>query len=205
MRRIILVRHGESEWNRTGRIQGQTDIPLTENGRQQARVIGRFLADKLDVSTLNIYVSPMKRAQQTAQIIAHAMIFKIEDITIDHRLNDFDVGDVAGTSGWDQVAIDHPDIAWARLNNPLGFRCPNGESGSQFWQRLENFLLQNADPDRTHLIVSHGVANKFIRSIRRNLTGAEIIALGEGQDTVYELINDQETEHQILEWELLNE
>ena len=67
---IYLVRHGESEWNREGRIQGQFNSPLTEFGVAQAKAISSFLSDHLSYDQIQIYSSPLGRAQQTAEIIA---------------------------------------------------------------------------------------------------------------------------------------
>lgn len=194
MKRLLLVRHGESEWNRAGRIQGQTDTPLTELGFAQARKTGRFLTQHLAAVDYHIHASPMLRARQTAEVIAAALGFAASDIDVDARINDFDVGDIAGTRGWEQVAIEHPELAWLRLNDPLRFHPPGGESGADFWRRLADFIEQ-PDDGLIHLIVSHGVVNKFIRSIRRDLHGAAIIALGESQDSVFELDGTREIEH----------
>lgn len=65
--RLILVRHGESEWNKIGRYQGQEDAPLSELGQQQAQALAqRLKREKLDV----IYASPLQRANNTARAIA---------------------------------------------------------------------------------------------------------------------------------------
>ena len=194
MKHLLLVRHGESEWNQLGRIQGQTDIPLAQTGILQAQKIGGFLAKKQLSDKIVMHCSPMQRAVKTAQIIARAIEFNENNLQIDERLNDFNLGDIAGTYGWDQVAIDHPELARLRLTDPLNFHPPGGESGTDFRNRLTDFLDQPED-GKIHLIVGHGVANKFIRSIRLGLPGADIISLGESQQSVYELEDNHETEH----------
>lgn len=197
MKRLLLVRHGESEWNRLGRIQGQTDTPLTDLGFAQAERIGAFLAPRLSAARFRIWVSPMLRARQTADVIATATTYPPGEIRVDERINDFNVGAIAGTPGWERVARDHPRLAWLRLNDPLNFHPPGGESGADFRRRLADFLDQPDDGDLVHLVVSHGVVNKFLRSIRRDLHGADIIALGESQDSVFELDGTRETEHRL--------
>ncbi len=102
-----------------------------------------------------------------------------------------------GSFGWDEVAISHPELAYLRLNDPLNFHPPGGESGADFRRRLANFLQQPDAGELTHLVVGHGVANKFIRSISLDLHGADIIALGESQATVYELTDGREIEHAV--------
>ena len=108
---IYLVRHGESEWNREGRIQGQFNSPLTEFGVAQAKAISSFLSDHLSYDQIQIYSSPLGRAQQTAEIIAEGINQSVESIVIEPRLNDFNLGEIAGTYGWDKVAELYPELA----------------------------------------------------------------------------------------------
>ena len=194
MTALILVRHGESEWNREGRVQGQFDSPLTEMGVVQAKSVSRYLSGVLLNQPLRIHTSPLERASETASIIAEKLQYPKEKIIIEERLNDFNLGVVAGTYGWDKVAEMYPDLARMRLQDPLRFHPPGGECGTDFEARLRSFLDDLQDDGITKLLVSHGIVNKFIRGIRRNLKGEEIIALGESQDTIYCLDHEQEKE-----------
>ena len=194
MTALILVRHGESEWNREGRVQGQFDSPLTETGVVQAKSVSRYLSGVLLNQPLKIYTSPLERASETASIIAEELQYPKEKIIIEQRLNDFNLGVIAGTYGWQKVAEMYPDLARMRLQDPLRFHPPGGECGADFEARLRSFLDDLQDDGITNLLVSHGIVNKFIRGIRRNLKGEEIIALGESQDTIYCLDHEQEKE-----------
>ena len=194
MTALILVRHGESEWNREGRVQGQFDSPLTEMGVVQAKSVSRYLSGVLLKESLRIYTSPLERASETASIIAEELQYPKEKIIIEQRLNDFNLGVIAGTYGWEKVAEMYPDLARMRLQDPLRFHPPGGECGADFEARLRSFLDDLQDDGITKLLVSHGIVNKFIRGIRRNLKGEEIIALGESQDTIYCLDHEQEKE-----------
>ena len=194
MTALILVRHGESEWNREGRVQGQFDSPLTEMGVVQAKSVSRYLSGVLLNQPLRIYTSPLERASETASIIAEELQYPKEKIIIEQRLNDFNLGVIAGTYGWQKVAEMYPDLARMRLQDPLRFHPPGGECGADFEARLRSFLDDLQDDGITKLLVSHGIVNKFIRGIRRNLKGEEIIALGESQDTIYCLDYEQEKE-----------
>ncbi len=158
-----------------------------------------YNAPRLQDSKLHKHVSPILRAPLTASIIARKIGYPEERIIVDQRLNDFHIGEIAGTHGWEQVAIEQPELARLRLRDPLNFHPVGGESGREFWDRLADFLDQPDDDNTMHLVVSHGVVNKFIRAIKWNLQGADIIAQGESQHSVFELIGDREIEHRIEE------
>ncbi len=192
MNTLLLVRHGQSEWNLEGKIQGQQDSPLTPLGVTQAAAVGACLSLHLRDVSFTMYASPLSRARETAFIIADKLQRAPSDVIVDERLNDFNLGDITGTRGWDEVARRYPEIAWHRLNDPYRFHPPNGESGADVAARLRAFLAE-IDAGSVTLIVCHGVINKFIRSIRRDITGADIIALDESQSAVYKLEGARES------------
>ena len=201
---LYLVRHGESEWNRIGRIQGRRESPLTGTGRAQAAALGRMLRAVLPDPGIDIVASPLQRAFETATIIAGALgraprraaprRAAAGDMRTDERITDFDVGILAGYPGWDAVAADYPELARLRLEDPVRFRPPGGESGAAVLARARDFLDERKATGRDTLVVGHGVINKFIRAAARGITGAGIIALGEDQETVYRLDGAVETE-----------
>ena len=191
---LYLVRHGQSEWNRIGRIQGRSESPLTELGRQQAAALGRMLGSILPDSGIDIVASPLSRAFETATIIAGELGRAAGDVRTDDRINDFDVGVLAGYPGWDAVASDYPELARLRLEDPIHFQPPGGESGADVLARARAFLAARQAAERDALVVCHGVINKFIRAAARGIAGGDIIALGEDQDVVYRLDGVAETE-----------
>ncbi len=105
---IVLVRHGETDWNREHRFQGHADIPLNEAGRVQARELAERFVDE-PVSA--IYTSPLRRADETARIIAARLELEARPF---EALREIDVG------GWEGLTIDevrsrHPersDVSW---------------------------------------------------------------------------------------------
>ena len=191
---LYLVRHGQSEWNRIGRIQGRSESPLTERGREQAVALGRMLRKVLPDPGIDIVASPLGRAFETATIIAGELGRAASDVRIDERITDFDIGVLAGYPGWDTVAADHPELARLRLENPIHFQPPGGESGASVLARARDFLAAREAAGRDTLVVGHGVINKFIRAAARGITGGDIIALGEDQDVVYRLHGATENE-----------
>ena len=197
MTTLILVRHGESEWNRAGRIQGQVNSPLTDLGINQAKAIRDYLSGFLLNQELEIYTSPLDRAIQTAEIIAQGIDHPSSKIIIEERLNDFNVGEISGTFGWDKVAEIFPEQAQLRLQDPMRFHPSGGESGAEFEARLRSLLEDLMDEGSLKLMVSHGIVNKFIRGILKNLSGKEMVELGESQNTLYRLEQGEETEIKI--------
>lgn len=197
MTTLILVRHGESEWNRAGRIQGQVNSPLTDLGINQAKAIREYLSGILLNQQLEIYTSPLDRALQTAEIIAQGIDYPSRKIIIEERLNDFNVGEISGTFGWDKVAEIFPEQAQLRLQDPMRFHPSGGESGAEFEARLRSLLEDLMDDGTLKLMVSHGIVNKFIRGILKNLSGKEMVELGESQNTIYRLEQGEETEIKI--------
>ena len=198
MTALILVRHGESEWNRTGRIQGQVNSPLTDLGINQAKAIRVYLSRILINQELEIYTSPLDRALQTAEIIAQGIDYPSRKIIIEERLNDFNLGEISGTFGWDKVAEIFPEQAQLRLQDPMRFHPSGGESGAEFEARLRSLLEDLMDDGTLKLMVSHGIVNKFIRGILKNLSGKEMVELGESQNTIYRREQGEETEIKIL-------
>ena len=197
MTTLILVRHGESEWNRAGRIQGQVNSPLTDLGINQAKAIRDYLSGILLNQQLEIYTSPLDRALQTAEIIAQGIEYPSRKIIIEERLNDFNLGEISGTFGWDKVAEIFPEQAQLRLQDPMRFHPSGGESGAEFEARLRSLLEDLKDDGTLKLMVSHGIVNKFIRGILKNLSGKEMVELGESQNTIYRLEEGEETEIKI--------
>lgn len=194
---LILVRHGESEWNRAGRIQGQVNSPLTDLGISQAIAISDYLSGIFLNQELEIYSSPLERAIQTAEIIAKGIDCLSSEVMIDERLNDFNLGEISGTYGWDKVAEIFPEQAQLRLQDPMRFHPSGGESGAEFEARLRSLMEDLKGEDTTKLLVSHGIVNKFIRGIYKNISGKEMINLGESQNTIYCLEHGDETEIKI--------
>jgi phosphoserine phosphatase len=131
--RLILVRHGESAWNRIGRYQGQQDAPLSDLGLRQAEALAaRLSSEKLDA----IYSSPLQRAHRTAQAIAthHPQLA----IRQDAALMEINHGDWEGLFAAD-VRERYPDALEEWRTFPTRSQMPNGESFSNILKRTLNF------------------------------------------------------------------
>lgn len=157
MARLILIRHGQTEWNRLGRYQGQSDIELNETGLKQAQQASeRLAAEKIDT----IYCSDLKRARKTAEIIAskHNVV---DAIQVSPLLREMNFGDYEGLT-FDQMdpkfqLIFSADPSW-RSSGP-NVRAPNGESIADLSARVEQFIQQiveHRSQEDTILIAAHG-------------------------------------------------
>lgn len=144
---IYLIRHGETAWNRAGRWQGHADIPLTDEGRQQAGALARRLRDE-GVRLDHIYASDLSRAFETAQILAQALTMPL------HPLPDLREIDVGGWSGLTRAEI----IGRFPGAFQTVFHAPDGETTDAFGVRVSGALLRLAEqhPGECLAIVSHG-------------------------------------------------
>ncbi len=122
MRRILLLaRHGQTEWNQQHRIQGWTDLPLTDYGRQQAERLAETLRS-YDVQ--RVFASDLRRARETAEIVAQILGIPM---VLDHRLREVRRGELEGyVAGI--AALEYPEFFEAWRQDFYHARPPGGES-----------------------------------------------------------------------------
>jgi probable phosphoglycerate mutase len=148
--RLILLRHGETEWSLSGQHTGRTDIDLTENGREQAKLAGITL-ERLALKNPLVVSSPRRRALVTAELAGLA----VDEIS--PLLAEWDYGDYEGLTTHD-IRTETPGwLLWT-------YGCPGGESVDQVSMRADQALTLALDhlPDRDVVFVSHG---HFSRSV----------------------------------------
>ena len=148
---IYIVRHGETKWNAEGRIQGHTDVGLTERGREQARAVARRLAG-IDFDAA--YCSDMSRARDTALIILGERATRLQELP---TLREYNKGVFEGLTP-EEYRQRHPDLFQASLVNDPDFAPPGGETIRQCQARLSRFvgLLRERHLDEDVLVVGHG-------------------------------------------------
>ncbi len=147
---LFLVRHGESQYNATGRIQGQLDVPLSEIGRRQAAAVAERLAtEPLDA----LYASPLSRALETAQAIATRHDLKIET---DDRLKEIHAGDFQGLTR-EEMTAKYPDEERRWTAREADFRIGGGETRRELQDRGKAVLEAIRQSGRQHVaVVAHG-------------------------------------------------
>lgn len=157
---ILLVRHGETPWNREGRYQGHTDIPLSEIGETQATALGRRLADQ---PITRAVASPLQRAQRTAQL---ALDSRASLLTTDRDLIEIAHGDWEGKLTT-EIEASHPELLLQWRTRPTGNlpAGPNAETLDQVTTRAWNALARATTGlanDDTLLIVAHDAVNRCL-------------------------------------------
>ena len=198
MTRIYLLRHGETSWNAAGnRYCGRTDLPLSVDGRAQARAAANALATvPLDA----IYVSPLMRSRETGELVAKARPLPV---TTDPRLIEIDFGRWEGLTGEEIARADRTGrTAW--LHDPTSVRAGRtGETGQEVSQRLLELFSEIAatHSESSIAVIGHNTANRLyvaaslgapLASYRRiSLDNASIsVAELEGGETRWLHIND---------------
>lgn len=149
---LIFVRHGETNSNSNGLLHGRTDIPLTQVGERQARLVGNHLSSLTEISS--IYTSPLKRAHATAEQIGSQVGLSP---VVDPRLTEFDFGDLEGLT-FDDLQTDYPEL-YLSIIDPNGFdrAFPNGESRSHLHTRVVESLgdILERHAGRAIVVVAH--------------------------------------------------
>ena len=173
---IVLVRHGETDWNRDNRFQGHADPPLNDTGREQARVLAAELGTE---SFAAAYTSPLRRAAETAAILAGALGI---DAVPDESLMEVDVGSWSGLTRT-EVEARFPE-GFARWLE-YGHGWDDGETYDELGARVVSGLVDIAarHPDEVVLAVTHG------GPIRSALAAAERISFDEARRSIHVIGN----------------
>jgi broad specificity phosphatase PhoE len=158
--RILLVRHGQSEWNAQGRWQGQADPHLSDHGREEARLAASGLRDFEGI----VFSSPLLRARETAEIISSHVADG--SVFVEPDLREIDVGEFSGLTN-DEIEERLPD-AWKSLRAGRLAVFPGGEARDHFLQRVLGSLerIGARHPSANVLAVAHGGA---IAAVERHL------------------------------------
>ena len=153
--RILLARHGETQWNVEGRSQGQTfDIPLSEAGRTQARALGDRLRE---LPIARAVASPLLRARETAELALGAAPGRQGLLTLDARLMEISHGAWEGLLA-EEIRADFPEVQRAWRETPHLVTLPGGESlqrvEARAWEALQT-ACAGLDGEAVVLLVTH--------------------------------------------------
>lgn len=159
---LYIVRHGKTEWNKDKRLQGSTDIPLTEAGRELARLSGETLKD---THFDRIYSSPLSRAYETACLFRGNRSL---DIILDDRLRELNFGDYEGKT-MEELMEDEACSFRYFFHQPQLYTPPvHGETLEHLCERAADFMQHEILPLQNQcervMIVAHGAINKALMS-----------------------------------------
>ncbi|MDA1257590.1 MAG: histidine phosphatase family protein [Chloroflexi bacterium] len=188
MPRVILVRHGETEWNVTGRAQGQYDQPLNERGLAQAEMAGRHVRDLFDVELT--WSSDLSRCARTADALG-------SPVRLTEAIREVNFGEWEGRR-WDEVRQGNPDGAERFSSGDPLFRPPGGESMSEVVARARRFVDESRllDAEGDVAIVGHGGSLKCLLVVLLDLPetaigrfhfsncGVSVVGAGNGSATL---------------------
>lgn len=195
MMRLILVRHGQTEWNAGGRYQGQSNVALSDTGRKQAR----FLAERFPVRQLDaIYTSDLDRAKETAECVGKRL-----GLTVcpEKAFRELSFGDWEGLT-YQEISSRWPEEAEKLFTAPDELVIPHGETFQELQKRALDkiYSLYEKHIDQTVAVFAHGAINKtilaglmhiplhYLWSLRQDNTAVNILRLDDGYVMV-ELVN----------------
>lgn len=166
---IYFVRHGETVWNRAGRLQGRADSPLTDRGVAQAQAYGEHLAGVLrDQEAVRLHSSPMGRARRTAALIAEALGYSADRVAVAPLLAEHDVGGWTGRT-WAEIEQAHGDSP-ERLRD-WHHRPPSGETRAEMMERAVAWLARR-ESTGIDIVVSHGGMSRAFRAAYLGITAS---------------------------------
>jgi len=204
---FALVRHGETDWNRERRIQGSTDIPLNDTGREQARATGELLASRRWTA---LVASPLSRAAETAHLIGEAV--GLGEPELEPRLAERDYGEAEGLTG-PEIDARYPD----------GTEVPGREPREAVAERAVAALhdLAARHPGEAVIVVAHGgvirsvletvapgrhrepITNGSVHSFRHADGSLELVAFDDPIDerSIFPYTDDFEQQNRLAERE----
>ena len=185
---VYYIRHGETDWNVAGRLQGRRDVPINARGRAQARHSGEILRDLFarddrDPAGLDYVSSPLGRARQTMEIARAALGLDPAAYAIDVRLAEIAFGDWEGCT-IAQLHTRAPQGIAAREHDKFHFLPPNGESYEMVTARMRDWY---EDLARDTVVTAHGgTARGLIAHLRlAHAAAAPLIDIAQGQVYVF--------------------
>lgn len=167
---IIFVRHGETDWNKNGLIQGSVDTDLNETGHAQAKSVAALLAQQdLEWRDFNIVVSPQRRAQQTAEYILNALHRDLDGV--EPRVRELGFGIWEGKPFWELKASP---VYPADSESRFFWRPQDGESYQDGVARVNDWRSTLTRPT---LVISHGAVGRCLMGSFTKLGPGELVNL----------------------------
>lgn len=175
---LYFIRHGETDWNREGRLQGRTDTDLNPRGRRQAAEVAAALEAVVrqdlgpaGLNELRFYASPLKRTQQTLTVLLGALNQPDQPVALDMRLAEIGFGIWEGKT-WHEIRARDPINHRDREQDRWRFAPPGGESYADVAERVQAWLDES---DRPCCVVSHGGIARVMMHVLGGLSVEEAV------------------------------
>ncbi|MCL5784990.1 MAG: 2,3-bisphosphoglycerate-dependent phosphoglycerate mutase [Patescibacteria group bacterium] len=198
---LILARHGITEWNAAGKWQGLTDIPLSEEGKRQAKeMAGSLKGIRIDL----VYTSELSRVKQTSEEICNSLGL-ICPVAANPALNERDYGIYTGKNKW-EMENELGQERFTRLRRGWDFPVPEGETLKDVYNRVVPFYREKILPDlqkgKNVLAVAHGNSLRALVKFLENISDENIakLEIPIGQILVYSVDNSGK----IIDKQILN-
>ena len=175
---LWILRHGQTEWNAAGRMQGRLNSPLTPKGQDQARQQNRLLKEAGLPGHVTYHCSPLGRTRETAALAFDGLCGAP---VIDDRLMEVSVGAFEGLTLAD-VEASHPELLSPLDGISWHYRAPGGERHDAFRARIASWLQDLTAPS---VVVTHGMVSRELRAMLLGLDAAGAMALPGGQGNIY--------------------
>lgn len=189
---LILVRHGESEWNAKGIWTGLTDIGLSEKGREEAQLVAKALkAIKIDIA----YTSVLKRSTQTLDEIIRILPSPIPRTIQNKALNERDYGEFTGKNKW-EIKKKYGEGKFNKIRRGWNYPIKDGETLKDVYNRVvpyyQSDILPKLQEGKNVLIVAHGNSLRALVKYLENISdkAVENLEIATGEIYVYK-INDK--------------
>lgn len=189
---LVLLRHGQSEWNALGKWTGQIDVPLTKKGRAEARKAARHLRD---LPLHGAYTSELSRAYQTLDEIKDTLGLNNLTTKKHAALNERDYGDYTGKNKW-QIAKEIGEEKFMKLRRSWDYPVPNGESLKDVYVRVLPYYKKHIEKDlkdgKNIIITAHGNSLRALMKYLENVADNKVheVEIGTGELLVYEVSKD---------------
>jgi probable phosphoglycerate mutase len=179
---LVFVRHGETDWNVEGRLQGQRDIPLNAKGRGQAKRNGETIRDQIPEATgFDFVSSPLSRTRETMEILRSAMGLDPAGYEVDSRLLEITFGELEGLTYRD---IERASPGWARARHAdkWNYLPPGGESYHMLSVRIIGWV---ETLERPAVVVAHGGVGRVLRAHLLGLDRLATVSEDFPQDRIF--------------------
>ena len=177
---LILVRHGESVWNKQDLWTGLTDVSLSEKGKEESQKAGELIkSDLIGFKIDEAYSSPLKRSTETFDEIVRVLGYQVP-LTVNKALNERDYGQLTGKNKW-ELKKEYGEEKFQKIRRAWDYEIPGGETLKDVYNRVvpyyENEILPKLKNGKNILIVAHGNSLRSLVKFLENISDENIASL----------------------------